>query len=217
MPLNLCHHSSISAGRAAPLLCWCPGLSGGDENIPDVQSFCRTRLDSPAVGLGIFVAFDPETALVRIREKEDGAKGWNFAGCYRYSWAVVHQLSLEHIQIPPILQCLRALSTASLCTALKLMPENESLLENNLSFDYHFNAGSPGNICLCQAASLLLMWGIAGKGCWGNWKGAKPLGNALVAVRRRMRGDLCWMRHQGPTAHFTAPGSICSVVQGLTN
>lgn len=119
--------------------------------------------------------------------QEDGGRGWrqrrepSLGGLqdgYRCRWAVMLQFFLEHIQIPPILHCLGAFFAASLCTALKLMPENESLLENNLSFDYHFNAGSPGNICLCQAVSPPADVG----NCWGSWKKAKPLVNASVGL-----------------------------------
>lgn len=73
----------------------------------------------------------------------------------------------------------------TICTALKLMTENASLLENNLSFDYHFNAGSLGNICLCLSVTPPADTG----NCWEgllcrcvNWKKAKPLVNDLVVA-----------------------------------
>ena len=65
------------------------------------------------------------------------------------------------------------------------MTENVSLLENNLSFDYHFNAGSLGNICLCLSVSPPADMGNCWEGllcCCVNWKKAKPLANDLVVA-----------------------------------
>lgn len=140
-----------------------------------------------------------------MQEAEDGGRGWSHPlvalqdGC-RYRWAVVHHLSLEHIQIPPILHCLGALFTASLCTALKLMLKMRVCLKIIYHLIITLMQAARGTSASARLCLLLLMWGIAGKGCWGNWKKAKPLANDLVvAVRRkrmrrrmrRMRGDLC--------------------------
>lgn len=77
-----------------------------------------------------------------------------------------HQHRLEQIQLTTILHCLGLFGffSETICTALKLMTESVSLLENNLSFDYHFNAGSLGNICLCLSVLPPADTGIAGKG-----------------------------------------------------
>lgn len=65
------------------------------------------------------------------------------------------------------------------------MAENVCLLGSNLSFDYHFNAGSLGNICLCPSASPPADMGDCWEGllcCSANWKKAKPLANDLVVA-----------------------------------
>lgn len=59
------------------------------------------------------------------------------------------------------------------------MPESESLLENNLSFDYHFNAGSPGNICLCQAVPPPADVGNCWEGLLGELEESQTTGKCL--------------------------------------
>lgn len=108
--------------------------------------------------------------------QEDGARGWSqrmepslggFAGwlqvqmgCDASAFPGAHPDPTHPALSGCFFHCLSLHST-----------ENESLLENNLSFDYHFNAGSPGNICLCQAESPP----ADVENCWGSWKKAKPL------------------------------------------
>lgn len=158
-------------------------------------------------------------------EPKDGAGGWShpfvaLRDGSRYRWAVVHQLCLEHIQIPPILHCLGAFFAASLCTALKLMPGNESLLENNLSFDYRFNAGSPGNSCLCQAVSPPADVGNCWEGLLGKLEESQTTGKCLGGdceeeeEEEDERGPLL-DRAPGPLLEH--PCQVPFVIQGVTN
>lgn len=101
-------------------------------------------------------------------------------GCRSQRGCSAHQHCLEQIQLTTILHCLGIFFAETISTALKLMTENASLLENNLSFDYHFNAGSLGNICLCLSVSPPADAGNCWEGllCYCvNWKKAKPLEN----------------------------------------
>lgn len=161
-----------------------------------MQSFCRTCFDSPAlVWEYLTQGEDKKEGGCRRMEPEDGARGWSHPlvalqdGC-RYRWAVMPQLFLEHIQIPPILHCLGAFFTASLCTALKMRV--------CLKIIYHLiitlMQAAQGTSASAKLSLLLLMWRIAGEA------GRKPNHwKCLGGGCEEEEEDERWMRHQGPT------------------
>lgn len=92
------------------------------------------------------------------------------------------------------------------------MPENESLLENNLSFDYHFNAGSPGNICLCQAVSPPADVGNCWEGLLGKLEELQTTGKYLGGGSEEEEEE-----ERRPLLDEAPTDPSSSVVQRLTN